>query len=87
MQGKHSNPLERLAGLVNGDEPVTAEAVEKMEQQDRESVEDINAVLKFVSARRRVNADIFVMQELVEACAEELRIQIRDMVEGEDDEG
>jgi len=87
MQPRQPNPLEKLAGLVNGDEPVTEESVAKMEQQDKEAVEDINAVLKFVAARRRVNSDIFVMQELVEACAEELRGQIREMAEGDDGEG
>jgi len=83
MSGK--SHLDALAGLINNGETLSDEQIAQIDEQDAAVVAEINAVLKFVSRRPGVEANIFAMQELVEACAEELRNQIREMVEGDDE--
>lgn len=78
--GQQPNPLAALEQLVNKGK-ITEEDVAALEGRDAEAVKEIDAVLKFVGARPNVNGDIFVMQDLIEACAEELRVQIREMAE------
>ena len=74
--------VSKLARLVAGGKLPTNEEAAALEQQDAEAVEEIDGLLKYAASR--CDNDIFEMQALIEAGAEELRDQIRQMVDGDD---
>jgi hypothetical protein len=88
MANQPNNPLARLSQLVKGEEsasgPMSEQEIAEMEAQEAQADKVIQKVLRFVGDQPDCD-DVFVAQELVEACAEELRNRIRDMVEGEDE--
>ena len=77
---KDSDGLGKLASLMGGGS-LPPGAVQ--EEPEDDAVEHMNAVLEVAE---KCAGNIFDMQALLLACASELGVQIREMVEGEDDE-
>ncbi len=74
--------LAALTGSKGGAQPQPQEQAKREE----DAVEEINKVLKLLAEMTKPpggEPDIFEMQALVEAAAEELRSQIREMMVGE----
>jgi hypothetical protein len=77
--------LSRLSALMTGNrQPMSESDIAEAEEQEAQNVKLMNAVLAFVA--NATQGDIFDMQQLLADCCEELRGQIREMVEGDDDE-
>jgi hypothetical protein len=76
-----SDGLGKLASLMGGKPIPPVEAEE--EGEDAHPVEHMNAVL---DVAEKCVGDIFDMQALLLACVSELSAQIREMMEGGDDE-
>ena len=80
MSGKDG--IDKLSGLLGktGSTPTQAVSAEAPKQLSEEQITaEIDALLKYVAGR--TGGDIFAMQDLIEAGADELRIQIRDEIE------
>jgi hypothetical protein len=76
--------LDKLSQLVRRGNSSTPEDIrEEEEEEEARTVEEIDGVLRYVGSRTRPEGDIFEMQALIEAAAEELRNQIREMAEEE----
>lgn len=74
-----NDKLTGLAALAQGTLPP-----EDPEEAEEQLMKDTKAILEH--ALQLAGDDLFQMQALIENCAEELRGQIQDLVEGGDDE-
>jgi hypothetical protein len=83
---KEQDGLSRLSALMTGSKrPMSKADIDEAEEREAENVATMNEVLQFTAGK--TEGDIFEMQQLLADCCEELRNQIREMVEGDDDEG
>lgn len=79
--------LDKLSALVqSAGQPLTKEEQEEMAADEEQLAADVKKVLDYAEKLVGKEGGIFDMQVLVEACAEELRNQIRDEAEGGDDD-
>lgn len=77
--------LDKLSTLVRGASVPPSKADQKeQDSDDAELAADMQKVLDFAAGLVGEKAGIFDLQILIEACAEELRNQIRDEAEGDD---
>ncbi len=78
--------LDKLSQLIGGGTsvPISGGAAGGAEEADDDSAlaEDAEKVLSF--AAKLAGENIFDLQALIEFCAEELRVQIREAAEGEE---
>jgi hypothetical protein len=85
-QTKRGDPLDNLASLVSG-QPTrdNGEGLQEQTVDERRVEVLINFAVKMLGGQD--SADIFEVQELIEAAADQMRYDIREMVseEGEDD--
>ncbi len=78
------DPVAALAALTQNPQSTAPddEPLEQLGPEDEAFLADLNALLDFVA--KRTDGNIWDMQTLIAAGEEELRGQIREMVEGED---
>lgn len=88
MQPPKKPGLDKLSSLLSGSPPSAAPArpafSEPTDLSDEKLSRDVEKVLTF--AQKLAGDNVFDLQTLIETCAEELRDNIRDMVEGGEDE-
>ncbi len=85
--GKKPDPVSNLADLMRNPgagppSPGTESGPVFTDAEEEAHVAEVNALLDFVA--KRTDKNIFDMQALLAAGEDELRAQIREMMEGED---
>lgn len=84
--GEEKRSLNKLSQLVKAGDPQTRQSGVPAEMNDEGKIaEDAQQILDFVNTLAGDN--IFDAQILIEYCAEELRVQIRELVEGPEEGG
>ena len=84
---KTGDPLDNLASLMSGGRRPSSTPVEEPSQISDEELElRVRTLIDNATALMGPEADIFEVQDLIEAAADEMRFQVRAMVEEADDD-